>query len=354
MNSTIPLESIQVLYVDDDAVLVHLVQKVLGRQGFAVSHATNAEQALKSIAEKNFDVIALDHYLAEGTGIDFLKELKNTTAAPAVVYVTGSAEMDVAVTALKAGAADFVPKAVGEDFLVLLASALSQSVSKKRLQKQKDLADQAVRIALDRAEVLLSEVNHRVANSLSLLSSLIGLQSAAAPEHAVKHALVQTQARIHAIGLVHKHLYSSGDVRRVELKQYLGALIDQLQGSLQIERQGLVITYDLEPLKLPTTISVNLGVILSEWVTNAFKYAYPGGDGEIHVGLILLPDNNVELTVADHGVGQATENQVRGTGIGTRIVKAMATSIGGEISYFPNNPGTMARLVFPIPPSELA
>ena len=100
---------IRVLYVDDDVALVRLVQKTLSRRGFEVTHAMNAEEALGHIASGSTQVIALDHYLATGTGLDFLARLASGENSPPVVYVTGSSEMNVAVAALKAGAADFVP-----------------------------------------------------------------------------------------------------------------------------------------------------------------------------------------------------------------------------------------------------
>ena len=103
------LESaITVVYVDDDAALVRLVQKTLGRRGFQVTHAANGDEALAQITGGGVHVIALDHYLVNGTGLDFLAQLASVKNAPPVVYVTGSSEMNVAVAALKAGAADFV------------------------------------------------------------------------------------------------------------------------------------------------------------------------------------------------------------------------------------------------------
>src|SRR5262245_8903673 len=135
---------IQVLYVDDDHALVRLVQRTLGRNGFEVEHAASGEEALKAIAGRLIDVIALDHYLATGTGLDLISRLKGMSNAPPVVYVTGSTDMSVAVAALKAGAADFVPKTVGDDFLVLLGSALQQAVNKARLRAQKEAAEEEV------------------------------------------------------------------------------------------------------------------------------------------------------------------------------------------------------------------
>jgi two-component sensor histidine kinase len=337
---------IRVLYVDDDVALVRLVQKALGRRGFEVVHAANADDALEHIAGGSIHVVALDHYLSAGTGLDFLTRLAAIDRAPPVVYVTGSSEMSVAVAALKAGAADFVPKVVDDDFLVLLGSALQQAVEKANLKSQKEAAEQEVRLARDRAEVLLAEVNHRVANSLSLVSAFVGLQANAVSDQVAKDALAETQARIYAISLVHRRLYSSGDVRVVALDEYLSGLLEHLETSMRSEGHGAFLRYELEPLRLATDASINLGVAVTEWVTNAFKYAYPARSGEVRVRLRRLPDGRGELTVDDDGVGRNGAGSIKGTGLGTKIVKAMAASMEAEIEYLERRPGTGARLSF--------
>jgi two-component sensor histidine kinase len=203
--------------------------------------------------------------------------------------------------------------------------------------------------ALDRAEVLLAEVNHRVANSLMMVASLVRLQSNALQNQDAKDALAETEARIHAISDVHKRLYSSGDVRLVALDEYLSDLLKNLQSSMQNEGHGASLDYHLEPLKLPTDSSINLGVVVTEWVTNAFKYAYPQRRGEVRVNLKRLADGRGELLVEDDGVGRINSGAIKGTGLGTRLVKAMAGNLGGEIDYFARQPGTLARLTFPVP-----
>ena len=203
--------------------------------------------------------------------------------------------------------------------------------------------------ALDRAEVLLAEVNHRVANSLMMVASLVRLQSNALQNQDAKDALAETEARIHAISDVHKRLYSSGDVRLVALDEYLSDLLKNLQSSMQNEGHGASLDYHLEPLKLPTDSSINLGVVVTEWVTNAFKYAYPQRRGEVRVNLKRLADGRGELLVEDDGVGRIDSGAIKGTGLGTRLVKAMAGNLGGEIDYFARQPGTLARLTFPVP-----
>ena len=200
--------------------------------------------------------------------------------------------------------------------------------------------------ARDRAETLLAEVNHRVANSLSLVASLVRLQSNSLSDPTAKNALTETEARIHAISSVHKRLYTSGNTTVVDLDEYLSSLLQNVETSMRNEGHGASLRYELEPVKLPTDSSVNLGVIVTEWVTNAFKYAYPNGAGEVRVKLKRLADGQGELVVEDDGVGRAP-GPAKGSGLGTRIVSAMARTIGAEIDYIARHPGTGARLAFP-------
>lgn len=217
--------------------------------------------------------------------------------------------------------------------------------SNEELEDRVDRRTQDLAQARDRAEVLLSEVNHRVANSLALVSSLVALQSRALGDPVAKAALAETQDRIFAISLVHKRLYASADVGAVELDEYLTSLLDHLRTSLRSQGHGVNLTFEIEPVELDTDASINLGVVITELVTNAFKYAYPDGIGEIRVRLKALGDQ-IELSVEDDGVGKAEGAPAKGTGVGTRIVNAMCASLGAQIEYRQRQPGTSAYLVF--------
>ena len=347
MNSLSETAPIRVLYVDDDAALARLVQRALGRGRFLVEHVTSADEALAKIVQSRIDVIALDHYLPSGTGLDFLSRLSTVAGVPPVVYVTGSSELNLGVVAMKAGASDFVPKSVGDDFVTLLGTALQQAVAKSALLAEKRAAEAAVRSARDRAEMLLAEVNHRVANSLSMAASLVGLQASQIKDQIAKDALSETKSRILAIAAVHKRLYGVGSLGQVDLAEYLGGLLENLQKSLQAQGHGATLTMHLVPLTLGTDSTINLGIVVTELVTNAFKYAYPESSGEIRVRLSEAGANFARLTVEDDGVGR--EGLVKGTGLGTRIISAMATSMAAEFSYSSLSPGTMASLTFALP-----
>ncbi len=222
---------------------------------------------------------------------------------------------------------------------------LNEELEERVVTRTADLAR-----ARDRTEVLLSEVNHRVANSLALVSSLVNLQSKSLGDRAAKDALAETQDRIFAISLVHKRLYSSSNVRAVALDEYLTGLLEHLRTSLRGLGHGVTLAFDIEPVELETDTSINLGVVVTELVTNAFKYAYTEGIGEIRVQLRKLPDEQVELLVEDDGIGRAEGAPAKGTGVGTRIVNALSMSLGAKVEYRNRQPGTAAYLVFSAKP----
>src|SRR6201999_4551698 len=98
--------------------------------------------------------------------------------------------------------------------------------------------------------------------------------------------------------------------------------------------QGADLDYEIAPVKLPTDAAINLGVIVTEWVTNAFKYAYADGTtGPIRVRVAALPDDAIELVVEDDGIGRPDGATPKGTGLGTRIVAAMASSLNAKVVY---------------------
>lgn len=220
---------------------------------------------------------------------------------------------------------------------------MNASLEDRVTQRTADLA-----LARERAEALLAEVNHRVANSLQLVAALVKLQSNAVKDPAAKDALAETQGRIYAVSRVHKSLYNSGDVRFVALDEYAREILEHLETSMRAEGHTAALRHEIESIKLPTDASVNLGVVLTEWVTNAFKYAYPDQPGEIRVRLARIEGGKAELVVEDDGVGRSDAAPAKGTGVGTRIVNVMASTLQGQIDYQTRQPGTAARLVFPL------
>lgn len=342
-----PDKKVHILYVDDDATLVRLVERACARRGYALTPASTVEEGLRELASTDISIVVLDHDLKGDTGLDFLKALEAMETKPPVIYVTGSTEATVAVNALKAGAADYVTKSAAGDFLELLFSALDMTLERARLEQARHRAEQEVREARDRAELMLHEVNHRVANSLSLVASLVRLQASLVTDPNAAAALTETQARIKAISGVHRRLYTSTDVRRVALDEYVRDLVEDLKTSIHADGATAQIELSVDPLVIGTDKAVSIGVALTELMTNAVKYAYPDGTtGPVRVFLRVTAPGRASLAVEDEGVGWDGSGVAKGTGLGTRIVTAMMANLHTELVYERVQLGTRGSFEF--------
>ena len=196
----------KVLYIDDDPGVRRLAQRDLQRRGYVVDLAGSGPEGVEKARGGEFDLIAVDHYMPGRDGLETLALLRELPRPPPVVYVTGSEESRVAVAALKAGAYDYVVKTPDNSFFDLLDVAIRQALHQVRLLEEKESAETRLRATNDRLQAMLHEVNHRVANSLQLVSAFVHLQAATVADDAARAALESTKQRIAAIAQVHRRL----------------------------------------------------------------------------------------------------------------------------------------------------
>ena len=347
MNAETPT----LLYIDDDAVLARLVERGLKRQGIRVVHAPSGEAGLARLGEGGIDVVALDQTMPGLDGLETLERIQAIAEAPPVVFVTASRDSKVAVTALKAGAVDYLVKDAQGDFLPLLHVAVDSALKQALIRKARDDAEAEVHASRDRyaalaaeREVLLREVNHRVGNSLQIIASLLHLQANSANQDDVKAALTNAMGRVAAVAQVHRRLYTSHDLKSVLLNQYLEALLEDLRRSAEGNKMSR-LTLKAEPIEIDPDRAVAIGIIVNELVMNAVKYAYPDGAGPIHV-VLNARDDDLELAISDDGVGLNVKLDPRSTGMGQRIVNAMAAKLEAEVERDASHAGTRIVLRF--------
>lgn len=339
----------RILYIDDDAGTRRLVEKLLGRRGHTIVPAESGQEAIALAREGGFDLIAVDHYMPGMDGLETLVELQKLPDCPPIVYVTGSEESSVAVAALKAGAYEYVVKSTGDDFVDLLERSFSHALQTDRLRSEKTQAEEDLRTANERLGLLLREVNHRVANSLQIASTMVGMQARLLPEGQAREALDDTQRRIDAIAQVHRGLYASDDVNSIAMDQYMGALIAELEQTWSSSATPRTIRLTAQPFELHAEKAVSLGVIVNELVSNACKYAYSNGSpGEVRVELALDDERHFRLLVEDDGCGMTEGDAPRGTGLGSKLIVAMARSLSSQLIYDPGHNGVRATLRAPV------
>ncbi|HEU0045756.1 sensor histidine kinase, partial [Sphingomonas sp.] len=170
------------------------------------------------------------------------------------------------------------------------------------------------------------------------------LQASALTDANARAALEDTQRRIGAIAQVHRRLYSANDVESVDMREYLGALVAELATTLSGESGGHSLLCAADALRLPTDRAVSVGVIVTELVTNACKYAYPDGNGDVRVLLKQDGEGSFLLAVEDDGCGMPEGVAPKGTGLGTKLIRVMAQSLQSAVNYEPREAGVRATL----------
>jgi two-component sensor histidine kinase len=231
----------------------------------------------------------------------------------------------------------------GEDITFLQAFANLLGLAIGRIQVEQ---------ALDRAnrhqQLLTREASHRVKNSLAMVSALLGLRMRGIDDPALQQVLIDTQGRIQTIARAHDLLWRGDRVGTVPLD----AMICELAEELVEQAPGHRLDCAVAPIELHADVAIPLGLMVTELVTNALKYAYGPEGGEIAV-LIEEQQDGLALTVRDRGRGLPPGIRFDGKGqgsLGSRIVASTARQLRGKLEVEDCAPGTAIRFVMSNPP----
>ena len=204
-------------------------------------------------------------------------------------------------------------------------------------------SEQELKNAYDEKTVLLNELQHRVKNSFTLITSMIQLASGAADSQEAQEALEEILMRVNAIAELYTLLYSANSYTTVQAETYCGRLVDSL---LEMASD---VSVDMEIAKVTLSVksATSLGIVITELVTNALKYAFK--DGKPGLLRVSLKRDGVDLvlTVQDNGKGFPDTFDIKNSsGLGLTLVQALASQLGGTFSV-ENDQGGRCTVRFP-------
>lgn len=193
--------------------------------------------------------------------------------------------------------------------------------------------EDAMKASLLEKEVLLKEIHHRVKNNLQVISSLLRLQAETAQNIETAALFLDSQERVRAMAMVHEFLYKSSDLARINFPAYVASLVRNLYRTFGLNSAETPPQLKVDDVRLSLDVAVPCGLLLTELVSNAVKYAYPnkkGGPIDIHFR--GLPTGLFELTVADQGVGFPKNfDWTKSESLGLRLVRLLTEQLQGEI-----------------------
>ena len=212
---------------------------------------------------------------------------------------------------------------LGLFFLIGIGLAIASETFRKALEKAW-LAEQG-------KSLLLDELSHRTKNNLTMVGSLLRLQSRRKPE--LERDFSDAANRVQVMADVHDFLRIKPGSHSVDMGRYLQELCQKLGDTLRGVRP-IAVTVDATNHDVPADVAVPIGIIVNELVTNSLKYAFPH-DQSGTISVKFHQNGEYIVTVEDNGVGCNTEPK----GLGTTLVQLMANQLHGQVTTSDNNPG---------------
>ncbi len=256
--------------------------------------------------------------MAAGIGVTVVRPVRQLSAAVARWREGGS---------FKPGSVSHAPREI---------AALSLSFG--RAVAALDQREVQLREAGTQQELLMQEIHHRVKNNLQIVASLLNLQASRIKLPEARAEFQAARDRIRALATLHRHLYAYGELHTINMRSFLIELCSQLLQALGETAAGGRIKLDIEApeLRISSDQAVPMALIVTEAVSNAAKYAFPGGrSGHIAVRLLVIDEGaaqeTLRLTIEDDGVGivsqpRDTPTEAR-SGIGTHLIRGFAKQL---------------------------
>ena len=192
--------------------------------------------------------------------------------------------------------------------------------------------EEEMKKSLEEKETLLKEIHHRVKNNLQIITSLLNLQFKDIEDDEVNDAISKSKDRINSMALIHTKLYQTKDLTSIDFGVYMKDLTNSITNSYSL-KENVTCTIKKVPAKFDIDLCINLGLIINELLTNAYKHAFKGKkSGQITLELRRNTKQMYQLIVEDNGIGISEEIDITNPQtLGLEIVVALTNQIRGTI-----------------------
>lgn len=184
---------------------------------------------------------------------------------------------------------------------------------------------------------------------MQIVSSLLSLQSMRSSNRAVQAVIRDSQNRVKTMGLIHEKLYKTENLSRIEFSDYIQTLTDYLASTYASTGRRVQIVIDAKDIFLSADSAIPCGLIITELVTNSFKYAFTDQQqepGRIEITMNRSEQNRITLVIRDNGSGLPRDFNIDAAeSLGMNLVRNLARQLGATLD-FENNNGVLCRLAF--------
>jgi len=214
----------------------------------------------------------------------------------------------------------------------LILLGFEDITERRAIEQEQQLLKKQTDDLLAQREMLLAEMQHRIVNSLQIIASILMLKARAVTSEETRQHLQDAHRRVMSVAAVQQHLHSSGSADVIDMAPYLTKLCTSLAESMIGESRPATITVAADERVVPSADAVSLGLIVTELVINALKYAFPdsGKPGTVMVRYEVNGDD-WRLSVSDNGVGNGDGRPPAKGGLGTSLVKALAQQLDAKV-----------------------
>jgi PAS domain S-box-containing protein len=221
--------------------------------------------------------------------------------------------------------------------------------AKSFLEEQVSRRTRDFQVALDQKTALLHEVDHRVKNSLQVISSLVLLNARRLKDDAAQRVLYNLAERVSALSTAHRLLYSVGDVSRFDLAEFIGDLVGDL---VAVSPPGRVnVDLKIEPVAVAAAKAAPLALLANELIGNALKHAYPDPRrGRLSV-MVTRPGPDLRIVIEDDGVG-LDGGCLPDHGFGKILIDMLARQLKARLEWQDARPGTRVVIIMPLDTEE--